>query len=1618
MERFSSRSKRIGPKVHKNRRIYDKWGMQYHNLVQDVVFGKHCLPYTPSEPPPSLCEEVMESDPLYVCKHCKDCFRFKGSFEDHNARHSWILGFWCHVCFKTVCTHTTEPGSANGKCSTCSKESGDKRAYLRAKRPSGCNPKNPKLGAVKVFYNQCQFIEHLKMHRLSSVNIADLMLIPLPGNLSKWSTEFEIVCEAIMERAFVLRMHVVDWLKMLNLQNNWWILENGKSSNEVIARIVNNYHGRELFETYDKSTDIPMNSNSSIVRHGNKSSPDIEFIDNSVDKNTNNYSADIISDKNISETEDNPCIPNDITFVDCGPASQCLEPEIPVNYAQKNQVMPQNCPLTNTIRTNNKTNNDTLKNCNLLETDTINENVIAIQAGSNGSNKNLVIKPAVKDMQQHEAAQSYVKKTIETNLSKLITKTGVNKISNTPLKISIPFPAKKSTIIETNSESLQTSRLNSNSKVLIQGNIQNSKDIASIISQLPPHFISNKKVVVIGQDSCNIIGQSKNETTAKKDLISLVVDNSGTGSTVLTQKMCDTDIKKQEITTQIVIKDGKKYLIKCKDIPKDPKSSFDLLTVNNSTQNVTKQLTFEHNTLNPRLTSTNSNEIENIRAEQTTSLYNNIPLLTPSPSPSESTCSSCESNITKNIIMPKLQKVPSHLTSTSTGYLIQTPIQKFITETISLIKEDNGDLYMDIKDVERIPRESFREVCDVIIKHRREMFDELYQLNCLELKERLDHLQLVIEEMKQVLNFISQDVFNEKLRAVNLLKSILEDCFRRYDQDISQNQRNDDMMFNEWETEVNQAHKCPFCNKFIKPKSYIAGFSKLSKNDVTYCSCYKQVCHECLSHQGFISRFIAHQNFHKRKEPYICPDCCIKLDSSVSLEVHTWSVCFHITKKVVFTCRICDIDGFRDLESITRHFVVMHSKTKIGCENCFRVFSSYNEYTQHCTEVHSSKMKQDPIRLVICKLSNVILRCENYMLYLENYPGIRKVVWCKCPFCSLVTTDNKHVTTLLNSHIQNNHLESLSKVLSKQALEIYGREILHFGKKTLREFLSVVSENTFVNKTPDSTVMPKIVNTRTISSETFERGSETDMWSTNTDKVTENPQTMQKIDTTNKQLLPKINVRSIDDLKAKPKAITTLFSNETFELKKKSNSSSLQITVETEDGKMDLFGHKETEMKLDNRKEETAKTKESEKDNKLTMNALCESEESLLIDIVNAHEENSPIASNQKFANCTGDSQKVSNSTSEASTDNRIKIVDFRKICRPDIEPLFSSEMCDVQMKNNNIRFMVSIPEPPPLVRIPQHLLEPIKTSKPVNNSKKSEKNISNARRVTNKSKVRIALGTQNESSIDYLCHLCNELINTSQLVVKAHFREKHSDEYKVAEVTLQLSRMSPDFINGGYKQFINNKKRKPDSTLFSTKRKRRWTPKKHIELKDMNPPVGLCVEQETAEDGEGNFICKKCGQRCTDMSDLREHIATNHRLKGRYLICLECGDNFVVVPSLQMHLKAFHGIEDPINYMNENPSYAPNIDGDLQMEGRTTVANQCYVCMAVFEDKATVDKHLRVHGMAFLNRKRIEARNALEKKINTEEDKPSISKDGSKEAEKSADKPAETILEKINAAI
>lgn len=1478
-----------------------------------------------------------------------------------------------------MCTHITEKGSA---CSICMKKDNEKRSYLRSR---GYNYlRSLKFGAAKVFYNQCQLFEHMKLHSLSAIDVSDIMLMPLPADLScnDWTTEQEIACEALMEHTFLLRVHIMDWLRLNKVINNWWKLIN--DNDNIISKVMKGYKGRQMFKTFEKSEeDQDLNSD---VANMDKNSYDMEFIDTTFkDKDKNNHSAHDASDKNVLENEDNPCMSTDIAFVDCGSISKCFEPESSMSYAstQKQVSVLKKSRLNShsTDRKNCKRKNIALKDLNLTEKDMILENITTVKVGVQDLNKKTISKQLSKNSsQQRKTKQSFAKKTAGNSISKPIIETDIVSILDNPIQVEVPFSAENAKLHKENSDhlehSLQTSIGTCDPKILTS---QSSKktNIKSIISELSPQLTSNNEKV-LEQNLERLIPIRNKDVIISKKHKSMSVYSNADISTLL---------QKKQLTGKFLIKDGKKYIIKNSGvIVKDLENSSNLpITINISKS--TKQLAPEQNISTSA--STNSGEAENTSMEQATSPHNDISFLTPSPSPSElSSGSSCESHA-KQTLKGKLQKVPPRLISLD---------EKNLHEVITLVKEENGEnLCMSIKlfDNENVSREKYEE-CTT---YRKKMVDEFYRMNKSELMERLNHLKGTSEEIRKTMNFATNSIVKEKIKVVVALQMILEDCIRKCDKK-AQDKKNDDVILNKWKWETDSHQRCPSCRKPLKPESYIAGFSNLSKDDDKYCYCYKYVCHECRSYYGASSRFVAHQNYHMKKKPYNCPDCHYNFVNAKFLEIHLWTDCLHMLKKRLFACKICEIVGFRDIESITAHFVIMHSVTKIACEICYVICSSYNDYMKHYAETHTYMLKPKPVRLIMCKLNNKIVRCENFMSHLLKYPVIQEHTWYKCPFCTLVAQENKHAALIFSTHLRDKHLKRLSEVMSIEALSepIFQMKLKEPGTKlgNLNKSATPLDRAT--------QVIPKIVNTRTISSEIFERGSHDmdDTWFVrlaSTFAVDDSSQIIQKGNT-----LPKIlDVRSMADLKTTDVTTITKMPTENPTLEHNSQASQSEV-IETMDEEED---RRKKAMEPDDIKsdikEETQELEEPSKSND---------------DLISSYvTESKTTPQTDDFRTNLSTESITEISHSETIPSGRIKVIDIRKICKPNVEP-FIDELCDTQSENENVASL-PIPKPPPLARIPQYAIDYRRIEQDMYKRRNVAKSKYLSRKVA-KMKRRIAIigptDTQ-EGCIGFLCHICNERIDTSWPVVRTHFAQNHSREYQLSMLALRIKKLPADFINHYTKLMSSSKKRKSDVTLPTTKKKRRWTPKKHAELKDTNAPeVGLCVNEETAEDGEGNFKCKKCAQRCTDMSDLREHIATDHRLKGRYLICLECGENFVVVPSLQMHLKAFHGIEDPISYMNQNPSYAPDAN-TLEVEGRTTVANQCYVCMAVFEDKAAVDKHLRVHGMAFLNRKRIEARNALkspEKKLDTEGNKQSPVTEIPKETTR-RDKPVETILEKLN---
>ncbi|XP_076305095.1 uncharacterized protein LOC143222450 [Tachypleus tridentatus] len=135
--------------------------------------------------------------------------------------------------------------------------------------------------------------------------------------------------------------------------------------------------------------------------------------------------------------------------------------------------------------------------------------------------------------------------------------------------------------------------------------------------------------------------------------------------------------------------------------------------------------------------------------------------------------------------------------------------------------------------------------------------------------------------------------------------------------------------------------------------------------------------------------------------------------------------------------------------------------------------------------------------------------------------------------------------------------------------------------------------------------------------------------------------------------------------------------------------------------------------------------------------------------------------------------------------------------------------------------------------------------------------------------------------------------------------------------------------------------------------------PRQSAELKQLDKTV---VEN-------GNYNCFKCSFASIKRNVFLEHIKIHK--KESHFQCPECGATFVKKFSLQTHLLSVHKMKDINKYLSDHgmselghsvsPSYYQSVSNK----------NECSVCYATFDTELQLKKHIRRHGMAFIRSKR-----------------------------------------------
>lgn len=217
-----------------------------------------------------------------------------------------------------------------------------------------------------------------------------------------------------------------------------------------------------------------------------------------------------------------------------------------------------------------------------------------------------------------------------------------------------------------------------------------------------------------------------------------------------------------------------------------------------------------------------------------------------------------------------------------------------------------------------------------------------------------------------------------------------------------------------------------------------------------------------------------------------------------------------------------------------------------------------------------------------------------------------------------------------------------------------------------------------------------------------------------------------------------------------------------------------------------------------------------------------------------------------------------------------------------------------------------------------------------------------------------------NNNNLEIECFLCKRKISQNWDNIKVHYAEFHKN-HKCLDVQVLVKKLD--------KRLLSKKPRNRNRCLGDLKKK---SNKNNVQLNKVLSKVLNEGNVESKKIPRDPNVCIICNYNCENSQGLESHIIT-HRDPCMAYQCLECGKCFVVKPSFSTHLLIEHGISDVQEYIDKKPScfnelallkdqnvLNPPVEEPLK-------ENQCRICREQFENPNDLEKHFRVHGMAFL---------------------------------------------------
>lgn len=219
------------------------------------------------------------------------------------------------------------------------------------------------------------------------------------------------------------------------------------------------------------------------------------------------------------------------------------------------------------------------------------------------------------------------------------------------------------------------------------------------------------------------------------------------------------------------------------------------------------------------------------------------------------------------------------------------------------------------------------------------------------------------------------------------------------------------------------------------------------------------------------------------------------------------------------------------------------------------------------------------------------------------------------------------------------------------------------------------------------------------------------------------------------------------------------------------------------------------------------------------------------------------------------------------------------------------------------------------------------------------------------------------EVDAEITCHWCKQKMFQDWESIKKHYAEHHP-AYRCFDAKLTIQRLDDETL----KKYLTKQK---DTKHISKKVSKRNTKIMNVQLrnkKDANHNQYSVVS--VPEKARGEYNCSKCGNDFENKELFETHLIS-HRDPCMAYQCMECGQCFVVKPTFSKHLLLEHAVSDVEDYII-NKKQCFNQSALLKYQytsvpNEPLKENQCKICRDQFNNASDLEKHFRVHGMAFL---------------------------------------------------